>query len=399
MDIKKIEYCANCGEVIENENYFTLDDGRLVCDSCFNGDTVGRCEHCGRVFLIDDMEGLTGVGYVCKNCVDEYTMCDHCGAYFLDTNMYTDGNINLCYDCRYDNYYECHECGDFVLNEDAVHRNGNAYCEDCAPEDIEDYIRSYHDNPYYEEKRFPEDNVKELFGFELEMGGIDYEDDLLTAAKTVLSAANGDAWLCSDSSISDYGFELITHPMSLNYILNGLNLEGILREAIDSGLLSHSTGTCGLHVHVNRGYLGKTTIDQDLTTAKLLILFSYFWDKIVHFSRRTASQLDEWACYDSISFDPQEDTIGTLCEKACEKRSYAERYRAINLCNRHTIEFRIFRGSLKLNTVLATLQFVYTVVNFAKKINVSDIQNVTWEQFIKSDFAELNGYLAERGLI
>lgn len=42
----------------------------------------------------------------------------------------------------------------------------------------------------------------------------------------------------------------------------------------------------------------------------------------------------------------------------CAKSSYAGRHMAVSLTNRSTVEIRIFRGTLKLNTLLVTLQMV-----------------------------------------
>lgn len=38
------------------------------------------------------------------------------------------------------------------------------------------------------------------------------------------------------------------------------------------------------------------------------------------------------------------------------KKGHGSRYTCVNLTNADTIEFRMFRGTLKLNTLIATLQ-------------------------------------------
>jgi hypothetical protein len=81
-----------------------------------------------------------------------------------------------------------------------------------------------------------------------------------------------------------------------------------------------------------------------------------------------------------------------------EKTAYAGRYRAINLEPRHTIEFRLFRGTLKVSTIRATLQFVQTAIEFAKCHTVRECVHAKWMDFVRSDHEELNAYLKERGL-
>ena len=41
-----------------------------------------------------------------------------------------------------------------------------------------------------------------------------------------------------------------------------------------------------------------------------------------------------------------------------------ERYEALNLTNRHTIELRIFKGTLKYTSLMAALEFANALVNF-----------------------------------
>ena len=47
------------------------------------------------------------------------------------------------------------------------------------------------------------------------------------------------------------------------------------------------------------------------------------------------------------------------------KNSCAGRYTAVNLTNADTVEIRMFRGTLKLNTLKATLQMVNHLVEVA----------------------------------
>ena len=83
--------------------------------------------------------------------------------------------------------------------------------------------------------------------------------------------------------------------------------------------------------------------------------------------------------------------------KCCKSKG---RYQAVNLENANTIEFRIFKGTLNINTFLAAIQFVVTISSFAKQIKLSDIPFTSWRDiFMHSDFPELNNYLKIRELI
>ena len=62
-----------------------------------------------------------------------------------------------------------------------------------------------------------------------------------------------------------------------------------------------------------------------------------------------------------------------------------DRYHAINLTNRKTIEFRMFRGTLKSETFFATLQLVDTIVRYVKDHTNNDIQSLQFTDLLITD--------------
>ena len=98
----------------------------------------------------------------------------------------------------------------------------------------------------------------------------------------------------SDGSLND-GFELVTHPCTLETHLQQVPWRETLEALRGMGYRSHAPGTCGLHVHVSRKALGKDVYEQEETIAKLLYIFERFWQEILRFSRRTESQINHWA--------------------------------------------------------------------------------------------------------
>ena len=75
------------------------------------------------------------------------------------------------------------------------------------------------------------------------------------------------------------------------------------------------------------------------------------------------------------------------------------RYSAVNLCNYNTIEFRLFRGTLKYNTLIATLQFVNTICDVAISMSQSELEDLSWSELVKRiEYPELIQYLKERRL-
>ena len=69
------------------------------------------------------------------------------------------------------------------------------------------------------------------------------------------------------------------------------------------------------------------------------------------------------------------------------------------MTNADTIEFRIFRGTLKLNTLIATLQMVSHICDVAIALPDEDLRKLSWSQFVASlGEPELVQYLKERRL-
>jgi hypothetical protein len=90
-----------------------------------------------------------------------------------------------------------------------------------------------------------------------------------------------------------------------------------------------------------------------------------------------------------------ERTGKEILDKA--KKGNNGRYAAVNLCPYATIEFRLFRGTLKLNTLIATLQFANHIIDIAMTMNEDEIAAQSWSDFAASvTEPELIQYLKER---
>ena len=196
---------------------------------------------------------------------------------------------------------------------------------------------------------------------------------------------------CKHDGSLEEGFEIVTHPMTLDYHLNQMNWKGVLIRLKNLSYLSHQAGTCGLHVHVNRTSLGETFEDQEETIARILFFFEKHWEELLKFSRRTNSQLARWAARYGFKDKPKE-----ILDHA-KNGGNNGRYSCVNLENRNTIEFRIFRGTLKLNTLIATLQLVNKICDVAYSLSDEEIKNMSWTTFVSSCVEpELIEYLKER---
>ena len=159
------------------------------------------------------------------------------------------------------------------------------------------------------------------------------------------------------------------------------------------GYRSHQTRTCGLHVHVNRDSLGDTLTQQEEAIARILFFVENHWNELLRFSRRTQEQMDHWAARYGRKNSPKEQMEHV-------KKQYAGRYTCVNLTNGTTIEFRLFRGTLRYNTLIATLQLVNEICSVALCCSDEEMAALTWGEFVGQlhESPELVTYLKERQL-
>jgi len=232
------------------------------------------------------------------------------------------------------------------------------------------------------------------YGIELEIDDGDYKQE---AARAIAEAGRDHIYLKEDGSLSSAGFEIVTHPATLEYHVKRFPWEDICRVALNYGYRSHDTNTCGLHIHASRSLFGETEVEQDLTIAKIMLLFDRWYDdQIVKFARRNLANMRRWADKPDADIQP-EDNDNEAINKS--KKTANHRYKAINLCNAHTIEFRIFKGTLKRDTIIASIQWIDVLIKYCRNVALKDLFSVTWEEiFCDTGHIELTEYLKQRGL-
>jgi hypothetical protein len=389
--------CRDCGRLVsphvEEEIYYLreLGSGRLldeaVCPSCWR-ERHRECFHC-RGSIDTEMQGFsqdTTGRVLCEVCQSLYAVCGECGRFIpLDrANIHEEGGLlfYFCDDCvnRTDEGYE---------DEESSYEDYD-YEEDYEEEEEEEVINRYSFKPRPVFHLFPTEGTEgyPLFlGVELEVD--DGGEDHYYAELILGEGYPGFLYAKRDGSLRN-GFEIVSHPATLAFHLIEAGWEDVLRKAVELGYTSHDNKRCGLHVHINRTFWGPYIQEQEIGELKLLIFFERFWDKIVKFSRRTSSQIERYC-----------SRYGTEDIERAKRQNGDSRYFAVNFQNRHTIEIRIFRGTLRLDTFYATLQFVYYMCHFLKEKSPHELQKTTWESFVKGVpewMVELKEYLKRRGL-
>ena len=353
-----------------------------------------NCSMCNTEYPPEQLTEFNGE-LLCENCLqNETAICDHCGTRIWNTDDAGDSNIILCRTCCDEHYMTCERCGRLIHSDDAYYDSDCddiAYCHSCYSSRRREREVSIHDYFYKPEPLFYGEGYR-YFGVELE---VDEAGECDSSADTILDIANcgGERVYCKHDGSLDDGFEIVTHPMTLDYHMNEMPWDSVLDELKRMGYLSHQASTCGLHIHVNRNAFGMTEAEQDSCIARILYFFEKHWEELLKFSRRTPRQLERWAARYGYKDKPMD-----ILENA-KKGAPSGRYVCVNLQNYSTVEFRIFRGTLKLNTLLATLQLVDRVCDVAKNMSDAELKAMSWTSFVSGCTSlELVQYLKERRL-
>lgn len=364
---------------IKNENGM-LHLEVILCSREFEQYFV-YCEDCGDIVIKEKAIELDGA-YYCSSCV---ITCDECGCLFPRRNMRTaeDSEQVYCNRCFEDDCYVCADCGRHYRYSDSVTAiDGCYYCQYCV-EEHSSPIGCYHDFKQYGEIEFygtEKRSQTPYMGLELEVD-TDHRIDR-TAVINRFKDDFGDFLHYEEDGSLRFGWENISQPASLSYHLGMMDKYKNMFESLkEEDLRSHDVNTCGLHIHVDRTYFGKS---EDTAISKLLYIFERFRSELMVFSRRTESQANDWA----RSRKHSNTKSGWIKKAIKDSKSYydhSERYYAVNLTNTETVEIRLFRGTLNIETFEATLKFTARLAELSKTVSAVELARMTFEDLLGSD--------------
>lgn len=385
--------CNECSEIIYDVNkQHNIGEHWQVCSKCFNDkSTRNICPICGKKHFGFEMNSM----YL-RN---KSSLKDQVKSKF---NIETDGegNIRICYDCYEKYFLICHYCGVTRLKE-----NEEDVCE-CRNRRVYDY--SYKPiKPRFLATTKPRKNTLFL-GFENECevdtdrydrtspcedcdcnpdtcDGCDeegsYDIDYSEFVKSLTQVLGPTVYCKWDGSL-EHGFEIISEPMTYNYITKNRNrFKEAFKKIISLGAYSYGADTTGFHIHLsknaflNREHLSKFAYiihaDKDLS------------EKIAKRSNNTYGYIREFR---------DKNKLKEYIEKSIDAPE--DRYQAVNFCNRNTIEVRIYKGNLNIESVMLYIQHVVSIFNYTA-LTVKQHTNVSIDNYVKyvynrgSKFGEL----------
>lgn len=283
---------------------------------------------------------------LCLSCYEQESChCDGCEQnYYNDHARYFEcSNRCYCESCehQYISYCEDHD----------IEYDSSEYCERCDSEgyyddeDDESIIKNYSYKVEQEFYQLPNEQTKLFYGIEVETE-IRKNFDKFEVAEDVLNLfKDNQVILKEDSSIGNNGFEIVSNTATFNYHKTKL-WENFFGSDIRDKLRSFHAKNTGLHIHCSKEFYTKADI------GKIVVFLNLPYNSrfITNFAGRNYNQYCKRDKFKKIT-----------------NYESNERFEALNLTNRNTIEFRIFKGNLQENSFFRYLEFVDCLSYFVKQ--------------------------------
>tara|TARA_R110001592_G_scaffold18825_1_gene77955 strand:+ start:1162 stop:2370 length:1209 start_codon:yes stop_codon:yes gene_type:complete len=287
-------------------------------------DHFSKCEDCGSWEYEDDVRWAYDDNPICSNCIDNYRYSENRDTYVSEDDYYDEES-----ESQHDDYI-------YEYNEDVM-----SHCSYQVSD--KDRTELY---PLY-------------MGVELEVerrNDCPYEIGEMTHNDFYNSKTGQFAIMKSDGSLSN-GFEIVTAPATLN--AHRENWDTFLNGAAIKHLKSWNTDTTGMHIHISRNHL------TQLDIGKLLVFINDYKNEefVNHIAGRNS---DQWAKKSS--------------KKISDAVNSSEKYEAVNMSHRNTIEFRIFKGNLAKQGLFRVMEFVHALVGFSKTTSMTKL---SYKDFIR----------------
>lgn len=256
------------------------------------------------------------------------------------------------------------------------------------------YIHQFNYIPKYIKHFMPgeSEDTTLLLGAEIEVGGNNnipsdndknYKNSTVKKCIQIMNGSDSDAedliYSTHDSTVQ---IEFDTMPCSLEFHKNKMNYREMFEYLDKEGYKGHDCETAGLHIHANRSYFGKSRISQELVISKILYVLEKFNDEICVIARRDNNYSE------FVGEKQNEDSIVELYSKYKDKGKRA----ALNLQHKDTIEFRMFKSTLKYETFILTLEFVKDIIDYAKSVDIEEIELAKWSDLMNCFSTELREY-------
>jgi len=321
---KALPKCHVCDEY---RHQYMRFNGVGVCEGCY--DTLEVCLYCNN-------RSINIKNGICSNCLED-SACIHSYGYKPEPLFH---RVN-----RYDRP---------LLTNDGFSRNGNPI-EQYGVEIETDLKRNQFDSPEISAESSKFASFVNLIG-----KGITGSENLL---------------YCKEDSTCLV--EVVSHPFSWNY-WNKFGREvfqTLFSKLRENKLHGYDAPDSGMHIHVSRASLKPTDILKIMSFVNNPENFQFILDV----SQRSREKLEDWA--NPYLNEDAWQNLPRICRSVSMAMDYINRSSAVNLHNRNTIEFRIFRGTLNTMCFSKNLEFVKSLIQWVK---VTSLDTVKGKQGLES---------------
>lgn len=381
--------CCECSCKIINDSDYVNVNNNVLCRECYNNKYT-TCTNCNDIIRIDDAQENDD-DYYCQECYENnFSQCYHCNQEYPNDDLRFYRSCPYCEDCFNDTFIACWDCGETITHENAYcsETNDHYYCRDCYPnEDDADGVYSYSYKPefiYYRGKNEignTDKNKNLYYGIELEV-----ENKSNTNIEDVVSNLPEFVYCKNDGSLNN-GFEIVSHPCTYQWLRENAHKWLEILNIRKDGFRSYNTDTCGIHIHLSKNYFSSLHLWKFLT----LFYIPKNAKFILKVSQRISHRFNAWC-----ALRPDEHTI---CYKAKNKQGNYERFEAVNLQNAHTMEIRIFRGTLNARSFWKNIEFLQAIIDFTKDTPCNEIDEphfLTYTYQHKRKYINLHNWLWDK---
>lgn len=393
------EDCYSIGGDLYSQNIDTELDNETLKEK-YN---MVKCDNCGALVFLDDCVQVEDYYYCDSDCAEQdgCYYCEDCETWYRDDDYYRTGEgRTICSSCYDNNYFTCEDCGDIFHNDYGYSDDWGdyMYCESCWESHDRGIINGYHDSDRcFDIQKTEEDTDKDAtFGTEVEtecQGNYSRKE----VAETIDGIVNNKRELFifeEDGSLSNNGYETISYPFTMRWFKQNKDLfKTMFDKMVSMGCRSHDTKTCGYHIHFGRHFFENK---QESCIDRLVYLFEKYKSELEVFSRRKDFY---WCAFPSnrTSCDNWKDIKEV---KKIDKDNLYGHQSAINLENYETIEIRIFRGTLKFDTYVASLELVDNIIHYVKDKTDEEVEKGSFSDIVNYQPTEyLKQYCLDRNII
>jgi len=186
-----------------------------------------------------------------------------------------------------------------------------------------------------------------------------------------------------DGSLGNNGIEIVSAVMSYEYILFTNYFENLYNH-IKTELYSYSSNSSGFHIHLNKSFF---TSSEILKIIKILNTRRYknFFSEIAGRPIDEQGAGNDYYYYDSYDYSATRTAQAISLYNKIKSGFHRSRYLLLNTNNEHTIEFRLFKGNIKPDTILRYIQLAVSLAYYVKTVSFTHTNIATYWNFLETN--------------